>query len=117
MRLIATVSVLALGALAFATHAGAQDDAPAPRSGEDLYRQWCAGCHDAGPGHPATMRMEGDFGADNSVLREMQAVNRPLIHLAVRRGFAMMPPFRPTEIDDEELERIADYILEEESAR
>ncbi len=119
MRLIVSSAAfaIALGAAAIASNAGAQADAPpsaAERSGEELYTQWCADCHDPGPGHPATMRMEGDFGAENSVLLEMQGMNRPLIELAVRRGFAMMPPFRPTEISDEELERIADYVLGEE---
>ena len=91
----------------------AQQAEPQERSGEDLYQQWCAGCHDPGPRHPGTMRMEGDFGPENSVLRDMQAINRPLIHYAVRQGFQMMPPFRPTELTDEEVDRIADYILEE----
>lgn len=112
------LSLISIGLLASAaflpfTATDAQQAEPQERSGEDLYQQWCAGCHDPGPGHPGTMRMEGDFGAENSVLRDMQAINRPLIHFAVRQGFQMMPPFRPTEITDEELDRIADYILEE----
>lgn len=113
MRLSALFASLALaGAGLLLTHHADAQDAVQP-TGRELYQQWCADCHDPGPGHPGTLRMEGDFGAENSVLREMQAVNRPLIQFAVRRGFAMMPPFRPTEISDEEMERIASYILEE----
>lgn len=113
MRLIVITASLtfAAGGLLLTHHVDAQEEAEP--SGQELFEMWCADCHDPGPGHPGTLRMEGDFGVENSVLREMQAVNRPLIHLAVRRGFAMMPPFRPTEISDEELERIASYILEE----
>ncbi len=113
MRMIALSASLALVgcALLLTRHADAQSGAEP--TGQELFEHWCADCHNPGPGHPGTLRMEGDFGAANSVLRDMQAVNRPLIHLAVRRGFAMMPPFRQTEISDEEMERIASYILEE----
>lgn len=83
----------------------------ADSSGEALYRHWCAGCHDPGPGHPGTLRMAGDLGSENAVLREMKSLNRALVQLAVRRGFQMMPPFRPTEISNEELRRIADYLV------
>lgn len=104
--------VAASGLLAGGSVLAENTSPPEQPTGRDLYEHWCADCHDPGPGHPGTMRMEGDFGAENSVLRDMTSINRPLIHFAVRRGFNMMPPFRPTEITDEELERIADYILE-----
>jgi len=54
--------------------------------------------------------MAGDFRPDQSVLLKSAAINRDLVRLAVRKGFQMMPPFRPTEITDEELARLADYV-------
>lgn len=106
-------ALFAITAFASSSTLEAQLAEPVELSGQELYEQWCAGCHDPGPGHPGTMRMEGDFGPENSVLRDMQAINRPLIHYAVRQGFQMMPPFRPTELTDEEVDRIADYLLVE----
>jgi (+)-pinoresinol hydroxylase len=87
-------------------------DGPATQAptGKALYAHFCADCHDGGAGHPGTLRMAGDFRADQSVLLKSAAINRDLVRLAVRKGFQMMPPFRPTEITDEELDRLADYV-------
>jgi len=81
-----------------------------PKTGRELYEHWCADCHDAGPGHPGTLRMEGDFGAARSVLVGASGVNEELVKFAVRNGFAMMPPFRATEIPDAQLELLALYV-------
>jgi hypothetical protein len=35
-----------------------------------------------------------------------------IVRFAVRNGFQMMPPFRMTEISDDELDRIVDYLAE-----
>jgi mono/diheme cytochrome c family protein len=83
---------------------------PQPMSGKELYEHWCAACHDPGAGHPGTLRMAGDYGEGMSVLLTKKDVTRDLVTYAVRNGFNMMPPFRPTEITDEELDRLADYI-------
>lgn len=85
-----------------------------PKTGKELYEHWCAACHDAGPGHPGTLRMAGDFGEDRSVLIGNEDVSRELVKFAVRNGFNMMPPFRPTEISDEDLELLAEYVAEGE---
>jgi len=81
-----------------------------PKTGKELYEHWCAACHDAGPGHPGTLRMAGDFGDNRSVLIGREGVDKDLVKYAVRNGFNMMPPFRPTEISDEELELLAAHV-------
>lgn len=81
-----------------------------PKTGKELYEHWCAACHDPGPGHPGTLRMAGDFGDNRSVLIGLEGVDKDLVKYAVRNGFNMMPPFRPTEISDEELEPLAAHV-------
>jgi len=82
-----------------------------PLSGEELYALWCADCHDPGPGHPGTLRLEGRLEGDEAVLAK-RANDPDVVRFAVRNGFGMMPPFRATEITDEELERIVDHLAE-----
>lgn len=88
------------------------ETAAQPPEGKELYIKWCADCHDPGPGHAGTLRMAGDFGPDNAVMKTLPGLNRALIEQAVRNGFQMMPPFRPTEINDAELAALTDYLLE-----
>jgi len=112
MRAAFTAGVGAITILCAAVLTGpaTADQSARERSGAELYTHWCADCHDPGPGHPGTLRMAGDLGPDQSVLRRSPLVNRQLIKTVVRQGFQMMPPFRPTEISDAELERLAAYL-------
>ncbi len=81
-----------------------------PKTGKELYEHWCAACHDAGPGHPGTLRMAGDYGEEFSVLIGREGLDQEFVKYAVRNGFNMMPPFRPTEISDAELELLANHV-------
>lgn len=80
-------------------------------TGEQVYRHWCADCHDPGRGHPATLRMAADFGPDNSVLLQMKTLTPELVKVAVRNGFQMMPPFRSTEISGAQLDRLTEFLV------
>ncbi|HWJ69598.1 MAG TPA: cytochrome c [Sphingobium sp.] len=86
---------------------------PREMSGKQLYDHWCADCHNPGPGHPGTLRLAGDMGEENSVLLQKQ-MDPEVVKYAVRNGFQMMPPFRPTEITDEELARLTDYLVKKQ---
>ena len=86
-------------------------------AGAAVYVNYCADCHDSGPGHPGTMRLEVRLGVDLSVLRERTDLVPDYVKMVVRNGFQMMPAFRPTEITDAELEDLASYVaLRRESA-
>ena len=82
-----------------------------PMTGEELYVHWCADCHNPGPGHPGTLRMAARIEGDEASLVN-RANDAQTVRFAVRNGFLMMPPFRMTEISDEELERLVDYLSE-----
>lgn len=83
-------------AAAFALLAVASWGAEA-RSGEEVYRQTCALCHEhvrVGP-----------------QLRDRQLPSAAVVQL-VRSGFNGMPAFRATEISDAELQSLARYVNE-----
>ena len=104
-----------------ATHAGARNEsagaitqvnqAPASNdSGRRLYDHHCAGCHDAGPGHPGTMRLALRLGDIQAALLARGDLAPAAVEEIVRSGTQMMPSFRPTEIEDEELATLAAYV-------
>jgi len=64
------------------------------RSGDVVYQKVCQYCHETGVGP------------------EIRSRELPAIYIThvVRNGFRAMPAFRPTEISDRELERIASFI-------
>lgn len=116
-RRLALLAALAYLSLSACSKEGgeASNGASAPRemSGKELYDHWCADCHNPGPGHPGTLRLAGDMGEENSVLLQKQ-MDPEVVKYAVRNGFQMMPPFRQTEITDEELARLTDYLVKKQ---
>ncbi|MBI2994766.1 MAG: cytochrome c [Gammaproteobacteria bacterium] len=90
----------------------------AARTGPDLHagRQtfefWCAPCHAAGDEHPGTRRLGERLGPELAVLLERPGLDGTYVQTVVRSGFQMMPPFRTTEISDEELNALAAYVAD-----
>lgn len=76
--------------------------------GEGTYVHYCADCHDRGPGHPGTMRLAARL--DQAVLRTRTDLAPDYVKWVVRNGYQMMPPFRPTEITDNELDTLARFV-------
>jgi mono/diheme cytochrome c family protein len=78
--------------------------------GEAIFVEYCGGCHDAGEGHPGTMRLAVRLGSENAVLRQRSDLSPEYVKIIIRNGFEMMPAFRPTEIPDTELDALAAYV-------
>lgn len=78
--------------------------------GAALYARHCALCHDAGDGHPGTMRLHARAGPGLAVLLERRDLAADYVAQIVRTGLQMMPPFRPTEISDTDVATLADWL-------
>lgn len=78
--------------------------------GKLVYDNNCAACHNAGTGHPGTMRLAIRLGEEKSVLTDRADLNEQYVRTIVRQGILLMPPFRPSEITDPELDALADYL-------
>ncbi len=87
--------------------------APAPvepdAQGAAIYKLYCAGCHDAGPGHPGTMKL-ALLGRPHPPLIGRTDIVPAYVRIVVRGGLIEMPPFRATEITDADLDRLIAYI-------
>ena len=83
--------------------------------GKALFELYCIACHGAGPGHPGTMRLQERLSEDQAPLLNRDNLDPEYVKLVVREGFKLMPPFRPTEITDKQLDLLAGYITGEEN--
>lgn len=76
----------------------AQDGKPSPnhawKDGAEIYAKICAYCHDVQVGPPIRNRK----------------LPAAYIRTVVRNGNRAMPAFRPSEIDDESLAKLAEFI-------
>jgi mono/diheme cytochrome c family protein len=98
--------------------ASAQDRAAIDR-GNGKFQYMCAPCHGAGIGDDGRAMLPGTDalrikyrGALPALLEQRSDLTAPVLRTFVRRGTFSMPPFRPTEITDEEIDDIAAYLAE-----
>jgi mono/diheme cytochrome c family protein len=98
--------------------APAQDRAAIER-GNAKFQYMCAPCHGAGIGDDGRAMLPGTDalrikyrGALPALLEERGDLTADVIRVYLRRGSWSMPPFRPTEITDAEIEDIAAYLAE-----
>jgi mono/diheme cytochrome c family protein len=108
--------LVAVATVAVAAGVRAQDSGALARGGE-VFAHWCAPCHGAGRGDdgapllPGTQALTLKYrGAKPGLLEERTDLPAELIKAFVRNGVASMPPFRKTEVTDEDLEAIAAYL-------
>lgn len=83
--------------------------------GKALFELYCIACHGAGLGYPGTMRLQERLSEDQAPLLNRDNLDPEYVKLVVREGFKLMPPFRPTEITDRQLDLLAGYITGEEN--
>lgn len=83
--------------------------------GKMVYEENCLPCHAAGPGHPGTMQLAIRHGEEKAVLTQRSDLNVEYVKSIVRQGILLMPPFRPSEISDRELQALAEYLASSEN--
>ena len=105
---LAALPALAVG-LAWVAQANAQG-APASH-GRQVFDKWCAPCHGSGLGKPATAALAFKYKGDPPALLEQRTDLTPdAVKSMVRTGVYTMPPFRKTEISDDDLDALAAYL-------
>ena len=116
MRTAKMVAALLIAPLLQAGTSLAQDAASAER-GRASFEHSCAPCHGAGIGDDGRAMLPGTDalrikyqGALPALLEQRTDLNAEAIRTFVRRGTWSMPPFRPTEITERDIQDIAAYL-------
>lgn len=102
-RALGLVGALALAGVALA--AAAQER---QRSAPEIYADTCIHCHAAGGW--GTRALARRVPADQAELLKRKDLRVTLTRIAVRRGIGSMPPLTPTDLTDEELDRLARWL-------
>jgi mono/diheme cytochrome c family protein len=87
--------------------------------GRIVFEQYCTPCHGDGRGDDGAPMLPGTHalhlkyrGERPGLLEERTDLPAEAIRVFVRNGVASMPPFRKTEVTDEDIEAIAAYLAE-----
>lgn len=119
MRASRLARAIALGGMLIATGTATvrADEAPAVEQGRVKFQRVCAPCHGAGPGNDGRAALPGTDalrlkykGSLPALLEERTDLTYEVLKSYVRRGSWSMPPFRKTELTDEEIKDIAAYL-------
>ncbi|TQR34728.1 p-cresol methylhydroxylase [Campylobacter sp. MIT 99-7217] len=79
------------------------------KKGQKIYSKWCLPCH--GEGMPATNALQVAYeGALPALLEAREDLSPEFVETFVRAGKHSMPFFRKTEISDEELKLLGEYL-------
>lgn len=80
---------------------------PAARPAE-LFARTCAHCHNAAGW--GTRALAERAGPKQAVLLERKTIPASMVKYVVRYGIGSMPQFTPTDLTDEELEQLAQWL-------
>jgi mono/diheme cytochrome c family protein len=116
-RKVLTVAALVLGSWAVCSQA--QD----AERGKAKFDHSCAPCHAAGVGDDGRAMLPGTDalrikyqGSLPALLEQRTDLNADAIRTFVRRGTWSMPPFRPTEVTERDIQDIAAYLRQSSGA-
>lgn len=100
--------------------AGRAQDGDAVERGNTKFQHSCAPCHGTGMGDdgrallPGTEALRIKYrGALPAPLEERTDLTADVLKTYLRRGSWSMPPFRPTELTDAEIDDIAAYLADQ----
>lgn len=90
---------------------GGVAEAAAATQGKQVFDRWCTACHGPGRHMPGTAALAAKYGKEQpAVLEQRKDLSPEIVRYFVRHGVSIMPPFRKTEITDDELEALSTYL-------
>ena len=100
-----------LCALCGAAFAAQAQDAATLARGKAVFDYWCQACHGDGDQYPGTVALRVKYGDGVPAVLEQRSDLAPeVVRTFVRNGISVMPFFRKTEISDDDLDALAQYL-------
>jgi mono/diheme cytochrome c family protein len=89
------------------------------QQGKQVFDKWCAPCHAPGAREfPGTVALQVKYnGAIPAALEERTDLTAETITGPVRNGISVMPFFRKTEVSDDDLQALIEYLTSPKQAR
>jgi mono/diheme cytochrome c family protein len=122
MSTMAKVVAPSIAFVALACGAAAQETASVER-GRAKFEHSCAPCHGDGIGDDGRAMLPGTDalrikyqGSLPALLERRTDLNAEAIRTFVRRGTWSMPPFRPTEVTEQDIQDLAAYLRQSSGA-
>ncbi len=116
MKLLLTYTVF-VAAVQSATFAAANDELI--QQGKDVYDSYCSQCHDENTvpdgrelAGPRALRYKYQGRMSPYIDRRADLADFKILEGYIRNGVFSMPPFRKTEVSDDDIAAIAAYIAE-----
>lgn len=79
-------------------------------AGKEVFNRNCIHCHAPGVEHPGTLQLGLTRGQDRAVLEERKDLTADYVRHIVRHGLKAMPAFVPSQITDDQLNALTDYL-------
>lgn len=89
---------------------------PGVEHGRRVYQNYCAYCHEPGAGHPGTQLLQVKRGASAALVRGRRDLPAEYIRVVVRNGLIEMPPIRPSEVSDADINALVEFLHSKEAA-
>lgn len=84
---------------------------PGEPRGWAQFQRDCSVCHGSGPAKPGTRALRAKYrGRLPALLEKRTDLTQAYVKYIVRHGVSVMPPFRKTEVSDQDLDAIAAYL-------
>jgi mono/diheme cytochrome c family protein len=104
LAVLAVLGVVIVGA------GGTANAAESDATGAAIYEHYCIACHDRGVGHPGTQNLAYRYGPEKAALADRDNLTPEYVRIMVRFGRGLMPGFRSSEISDEQLKLLVEYL-------
>lgn len=118
MKRLRRLPMVALAALAplCGTRAAEAEENTGVERGRRVYQNYCAYCHEPGAGHPGTQLLQLKRGASAALVRGRRELPAEYIRVVVRNGLIEMPPIRPSEVSDADINALVEFLYSQEPA-
>lgn len=105
-------AMLLMAVIVFSACSSAPVNAQAEKilTGNEVFNKNCAQCHSPGIAYPGTQQLGRTRGEQYAVLEERTDLTEVYIEFVVRNGLSAMTPFLPTEVTEEELINLTEYL-------